>query len=201
MRVWVAHDADETRLVRPPARIAGECHRAHRRAVVGAIPSEDLVAAGVVPGELDRVLDRLGTAEGEEDLVHIAGEDLGELLPEQAADLRGERGLDELELGRLLGDRVDDTPIAVTDVDRHQLAVEIEDPLPLRRVEPDALCVVDDDRVDRALDRPGEEGVRAVEGDDLLAGHRLGCSPDAHGSSSASRAPWPRERETGLQHI
>jgi hypothetical protein len=27
----------------------------------------------------------LGTAEGEEDLVHIAGEDLGELLAEQAA--------------------------------------------------------------------------------------------------------------------
>src|SRR4029450_6382996 len=73
----------------------------------------------------------------------------------------------------------------VADVDRHQLAVEVEDALPFGGEEPDALGVVDDDRVERALDRPGKEGVRAVEGADPLARHRPGSRADAHGSSSA----------------
>ena len=98
MRVRVADDADEARLVGPAARVAGQRHRPERRAVVGAVAGEDLVATGVVAGELDRVLDRLGAAEREEDLVHVAGQDLGELLAEPAADLGGERRLDVLQL-------------------------------------------------------------------------------------------------------
>ena len=81
VRVRVADDADEAGLVRPAARVAGQRHRPHRRAVVRAVAGEDLVAAGVVAGELDRVLDRLGAAEREEDLVDVAGQDLGELRP------------------------------------------------------------------------------------------------------------------------
>ena len=110
--------------------------------------------------------------------------------PEPGADLGRERRLDVLELGRLLGDRVDDPPVAVADVDRHQLAVEVEDPLALGRVQVDALGAVDRDRVERALDRPREERVLPGEGDDLLARHpRRGA--DAHRSSSgrACRRP------------
>src|SRR5439155_515284 len=73
--------------------------------------------------------------------------------------LGDERRLDILEHECLLGDRIDDAPVAVTDVDRHELAVEVEDPLPVGRVEVDALRVVDRDRVDGALDGPGEERV------------------------------------------
>ncbi len=154
VRVRVADHADEAGLVRPAARVAGQGHGAHRGAVVRAVAGEDLVAAGRVAGQLDGVLDRLRAAEGEEHLVHVAGQDLGQLRPEPGADLGRERGLDELELGRLGGDGVDDAPVAVADVDRHQLAVEVDDPLPLGRVQVDALGVVDRDRVDRALDGP-----------------------------------------------
>ena len=80
------------------------------------------------------------------------GQDLGQLGAEAGADLGGERRLDELELRGLLGDRVDDALVAVADVHGHQLAVEVQDPLALGRVEVDALGVVDGDRVER---RPG----------------------------------------------
>ncbi len=185
--VRVAHDPDEARLVGPAARVAGEGHRPEGRAVVGAIAGEDLVPAGVVAGELDRVLDRLGAAEGEEDLVEVAGQDLGQLRAEPPADLGREAGHDVLELRRLLGDRVDDPPVAVADVHRHQLAVEVEDPLALGRVEVDALGVIDGDRVELALDGPREEGVGPVLGDDLLAGHPRGRGFDGHRQAPARR--------------
>ena len=147
--------------------------------MVGPVAGEHLVAAGVVPSELDRVLDRLGPAEREEHLVEVAGQDLGELLAEPAADLRCEGRLDVLEPGRLLGDRVDHPAVAVADVHRHELAVEVEDPLALGRVQVDALRMVDGDRIQGALDGPREERVGAVERDDLRARH-LGDGFEGH---------------------
>ncbi len=152
--VGIADDADEGRLVGPPARIAGQGHRTERGAVVGAIASEDLVASRVGPSELDRVLDRLCAAEGEEDLVEVAGQDLGELGPEARAGLGREGRLDVLELRGLGDDRIDHPPVAVADVDGHQLAVEVEDPMALGRIEVDALRTIDRDRVDRPLGGP-----------------------------------------------
>jgi hypothetical protein len=182
--VRVAHDAHEAGLVGPAAGIPGEGHRAEGRAVVGPVSGEDLVPARVVTGELDRVLDGLRPAEGEEDLVEVAGQDLGQLLPEAAPDLGREGRHDVLELLGLLRDRVDDPPIAVADVHRHQLAVEVEDPLSVRRVEVDALGVIDRDRVERALDRPREERVGPVEGDDFLARHAPSRRLDGHRPTS-----------------
>ena len=126
MRVGIPDHADQPRLRRPAARIAGERHRTHGRPVIRAVASEDLVAAGVLASDLDRVLDRLGAAEREEDLVEIAGQQPGQLLAETRSNLGDERRLDELQPGGLLDDGVDDPLVAVTDVHRHQLAVEIE---------------------------------------------------------------------------
>ena len=180
MRVRIADDPDEAGLVGPAPRVAGQGHGAKRRAVVRAIAGEDLVASGRVASELDGVLDGLGAAEREEDLVHVAGQDLGELGPEPGPDLGRERRLDVLQLERLCRDGVDDPSIAVADVDRHQLAVEVEDPLTLGRVEVDALGVIDGDRVDGPLDRPREDRVLLGEGGDLRARHRAGSGADTH---------------------
>ena len=134
-----ADDPDEPRLVGPAARVAGEGHRPEGRAVVRAVAGEDLVAAGVMPRELDRVLVRLGAAEREEELVEVAGHDLGQLRAEPPADLRGEDRNGVLELRRLLVDRLDHPRVPVADVHAHQLAVEVEEPLALGRAEADAL--------------------------------------------------------------
>ena len=162
--------------------------------MVGAVAGEHLVAAGRVAGELDRVLDRLGAAEREEHLVHVARQDLRELGPETGPDLGREGGLDVLELERLGRDRVDDPPVAVADVDRHQLAVEVEDPLALGRVQVDAFRVVDRDGVDGALDGPREDRVLLREGGDLRARHRAGSGAGTHGSPRDGRGAvgsWP----------
>ena len=179
VRVRIADDTHEPGLVGPATRVAGQRHRAHRR-VIGAIAGEDLVAPGEVAGQLERVLDRLRAAQREEHLVEVAGQDLGELRAQAGAGLRHERRLDVLELFCLRRDRIDDPPIAVADVDRHQLAVEVEDPAALGRVEVDAFGPIDRDGIDGALDRPGEERVLARQRDDLLAGHAAGCGADAH---------------------
>ena len=202
MRVRVADDPDDARLVGPAARVAGQRHRPERRPVVRAIAGEDLVAAGRVAGELDGVLDRLGAAEREEDLVHVAGQDLGELGPEPGPDLGRERRLDVLQLVRLCGDGVDDPSVAVADVDRHQLAVEVEDPLTLGRVQVDALGVVDGDRVDGPLDRPREDRVLLGEGGDLRAGHRAGSGliPMGHlGTGSVAVGSGPADVRRGVR--
>ncbi len=184
VRVRVADDADDARLVRPAARVAGQGHRAHRRTVIGPIAGQDLVPAGHVTGQLDGVLDGLGATEREEDLVHVARQDLGQLRAEPSPDLGRERRLDELELGRLGGDRVDHAPIAVADVDRHQLAVEVEDPVAFGRVQVDPFGVIDGDRVEGALDRPREERVLPRQRDDLLAGHGAWSGGDGHRCTS-----------------
>src|SRR3990170_4401812 len=113
-------------------------------------------------GDLDGVLDRLRAAEGEEHLVEVAGQDLGQLRAEAGPDLGREGRLDVLQLRRLGHDRVDDASVAVADVDRHELAVEVEDLPALWRIEVDPFGMVDG-----ALDRPREERVSAVEADDL----------------------------------
>ena len=191
--VGVADDAHDARLVGPAARIAGQRHRAERGAVVGAVAGQDLVLAAHVAGELDGVLDRLGATEREEHLVHVARQDLGELGPELGPDLGREGRLHVLQLGRLGGDGVDDALVAVADVDRHQLAVEVEDPAALGRVEVDAFRPVDGDRVQGALHGPREDGVFARERHDLLAAHR-GAGLDAHGLGTSRRVGrrWPR---------
>ena len=74
MRIGIPDNADQPGFRRPAAGIAGERHRTHRRPVIRPVPGEDLVSAGVLASDLDRVLDGLGAAEREEDLVEISGE-------------------------------------------------------------------------------------------------------------------------------
>ena len=185
--VRIADDPDQAGLVRPTPWIAGQGHRAHGRAVVRAISGEELVAAGRMSSDLDCVFDRLGAAQREEHLVQVAGHDLGELLPEARPGFRDEGRLDELQLRRLCRDGIDHSPVAVADVDRHQLAVEVDDPRAVRRVQIDPLGVVHRDRVHGPLDGPREEGVLARKSDDLLGGH-AGCGADAHRSTSLDHA-------------
>ena len=61
--------------------------------------------------------------------------------------------------------------VAVADVDAHQLAVEVDEALPFRRPEVNALCARDRDGIDLGLRRPFEQRVLLGEIDDFLAGH------------------------------
>ena len=134
VRVGDVRAAGEQRLERAPhVRDAGRGERAHRRAVVGELARDDLVAAGVagelvvLAAELERGVDGLGAAGGEEDAVEVAGGELG--------DARGE--LDRLrvrvvpvrveaELPGLVGAGLGDVAAAVADVHAEQGGEPVE---------------------------------------------------------------------------
>ncbi len=82
-------NARHRRFDRQTAIIAGQCHRAMRRAVIGAIARQDLVSSGIEAGDLDGILIRFRTAQREEGFLQIAGRDLGQFLAQQAARLGG----------------------------------------------------------------------------------------------------------------
>jgi hypothetical protein len=131
-----------------------------------------------------RVLVRLGAGVGEEEDVDVARADLGELFSQPRARLgRHERVRVGQRRGLIL-DGADDPLVAVADVDAHQLAVEVEEPLAFRRPEPAALRSRDRNRIGRPLRRPLEERVLLREIDDGLAAQaREGGVRRVHDSS------------------
>src|SRR5207248_624191 len=73
----------------------------------------------------------------------------------------------------LLLNRADHALVAMADVHAHQLAVEVDETLALRRPEVDALRACDRDGIDLRLRRPLVQRVASCQCDDLVAAHRL----------------------------
>src|SRR5580700_2870435 len=167
------HDARNARLRGPSAWVAGKTHRASGRAVIRAIAGDDLVAAGEKARELEGVLVGIGAAVGEEECIDIAGSNFGELRAESRARFGSHERIRIGEPRRLLADRLNDALIAVSNVDGHKLAVEIDEALALRRVEVNALGAGDRNGIDFRLCRPFIERVLAGKIDDFGTGHLL----------------------------
>ncbi len=167
VRVEHPDDAGHARLDGPAAGIAGQRHGAVRRSVVGAVPGDDLVPAGVEAGELDGVLVRLRAAVREERDGEVAGRDLREHAAEARARLVRHRRADRAELVGLVLDRLDDLRVLVADVDVDELRGEVQVALPVVIPEMTALGTGDRDRVDLALHRPRVEDVLLRVRDDL----------------------------------
>ena len=175
-----AHDPRHGRvLVGPPSRIPGEVGRQVGGAVIRPVSHHDLLAPRVGLGDPDRVLVRLGPAQGEEGLLHVARPQRGELLAEERPGLVGGEGRDVGKRLPLLGDRVDHALVAVADVDAHQLRVEVEIARAVDPVEVDALGAIDGHRRDLGLRGPVVEGVALRQLDDLIGrqGHRSHVLP------------------------
>src|SRR5258705_3905082 len=174
------------RRLRPAARLAGGGHGGGRGAVIRTVAREDLVAPRVGTSDLERVLDGFRAAVGEEEHVDVAGRDLGELRPQPRAWFgRHEARRHVAELLGLLLQRLDDAAIAVADVHRHQLAVEVDVALAFGRVEIDAFGAIDDEGVDVPLYRPFGDRVLLRERGNLGA-RQLCLGGSAYGSPSGA---------------
>ena len=175
IRVRVEHpdDAAHARFVRPAARIAGQHDGAVGRTVVRAIASDDLVAAGGEPRELDRVLVRLRPRVREERHAEVARRDLLEQPSEAGTRLRRHRRPDRAQLVGLLLDRRDDLRVLVPDVDVDELRREVEVARSFVVPEVATLRAGDRDRVDRVLCRPRVEDVLLRVLDDLRSEIRV----------------------------
>jgi hypothetical protein len=144
--------AGHERFERHPQRgDPGDGERPHRRAVVGDVAGDDLVAAGladgleVLAGELPGRLDRLGAAGGEEHPVEVAGGELGELGGE--LDGGGVGVGPDREVGegcRLCAGRLGQFGAAVADLHGEQAAEPVEVPPPVLVPDVAALTPLDD---------------------------------------------------------
>ena len=115
------HDTAVAVVVGPAPRVAGQVDRRVGAAVVAAVAREHLVAPGVQPGHPDGVLDGVGAAVGEEDLVQVAGCALGDQPGGLGARVVGVLRRDRAQPGGLLLDRGDDLRVLVADVGVDQL--------------------------------------------------------------------------------
>ncbi len=173
VRIEHADDAGHPRLVRPAARVARQGDSAERRAVVGAIPRDDLVSPRIQARELDRVLVGLGPRVRQERHGEVARRHLGQKASEPRSGLVRHRRPDRAEPVRLLLDRGDDLRVLMSDVDVHELRREVEIALPVVIPEVAPLRPGNRDRVDRVLHRPGVEDELLRVGDDLRAQVRV----------------------------
>src|SRR5208283_5320077 len=180
IRIEHVHHARNARFRGPSPWIAGKAHRPRSCAVIRAIASDDLVASGKETGDLDGILVGFGSAVGEEESIDIAGSDFGELGAEARADFGRHEGIRVSERCSLLADRLNDARVAVSDVDGHELAVEVDEALPFRCVKINPFGVGDGNGIDLRLGGPFVERVLAGEVDDFFAGHRGSCNTSRH---------------------
>ena len=115
------HSARHGRLDSQAAIVAGQCNRAVRRAVIGAVARQNFVPPGVEARDLDGVLVGFRTAQGKESLLEIARRDLGQPFAQQGADIRGVARMHEAHFPCLLLDGLDHLRVLVADVGIHQL--------------------------------------------------------------------------------
>ena len=135
--------------------LGGQAHRQQRAAVEAAVEGDHRVAARVVAGDLDRVLDRLGARVDQQRLLLVVA---GSELAQQAAHLEirvvgGDREAGVHQLLGLRADRRDDRLGRVAEVEHADAAGEV-----------DVLASVD----------VGQAGAVGVCGEDRLRSRRRG---------------------------
>ena len=172
IRIEHAHHARNSRLSGPSAGIAGQRDRARSRAMIRAIARDDFVSSSKKARQLDSVLGGFGAAIGKEKRVDVAGRNFGQLLPKPRAHLSRHERIRITERRGLLGNRLNHALIAVSDVDRHELAVEVDESLPFRRPEINAFGPRHRNRIDLRLRRPLVQSVLLGQVNNFLAGHR-----------------------------
>src|SRR3981081_1910410 len=172
IRIEHPHHARNARLRGPSARIARKADRARRRTVIRAITRHNLVAPGEEARDLDGILIRFRAAVRKKKCVNIARSNLRELRPQPRPRFRSHERIGITQPRSLLANSPDDALIAVSYVYRHQLTIEIDEALPFRRPEINALSPRHRNRIDLRLRRPLKQCVSLREIDNLLAGHR-----------------------------
>ena len=154
-------------VIGPAAGVAGHVDRQVGAAVVTAVGREHLDTAGVQTGHPDRVLVRVGTAVGEEDLVQAGGSVLADPMSGPRARLDGGRGRHGAQLCGLFLNSLDDVWVLMADICEHQLGTEVDVLVAVAVPHQRALRSGHDHRRDPRLGRPRVKDMGAVELVDL----------------------------------
>src|ERR1019366_1758771 len=166
-----AYYARNSRPRRPSPRVASQAHRARRSAVIRAIARDNLVPPRESTRKLDGIFGGLSAAICEEKCVNVSRRNGGELVAQAGTPLGRHKRIRIAERRRLLLNRPNHAFVAMSDVDRHQLAVEVDETLPFRRPEINPLGTSHRDWIDLRLRRPLIQCVLLGQVDNLLASH------------------------------
>ena len=158
------HDPRAPIVVGPTPRLSCQVGGRCRAPVVRAVPGHELDPARVEPGHAGRVLDRLRTVAGEEDLVHALGGELADQAGSLVAHAVGVQRAHRAQPIRLCLDGSDDLRVLVADVGVDELAGEVEIALAAVVEDVGALGARDDHRLDQRLRRPRVEHVSRICG-------------------------------------
>ncbi len=141
--VAARHELDVERLgweAVPALRAPRDCGGGRGAAVKGALDGNDFPAPGLAQGEAQRVLVRLGAAVDEEGLLEPIRGEADQRLGGPSADEIGHGVRLELQLPGLVRKRCQQPGVAVAQERHGVTTVEIEDPPPVRSLEPDAFA-------------------------------------------------------------
>ena len=179
-------------------------------AVIAALPSDQARARALADGplvgqrDLQRGVDQLGAGVGEEGVIEVAREQVGQLRCQQErfgmAPLEAGR---EVELGRLGSDRLDHTRCGVARIAAPQASRGIEQPAPVGHDVVHALGTADQARVRLEMPVGGErhpERFEVVRGR-LVAGEHAGSlheRPSLSGCGARAVNAWARARKGQL---
>ena len=142
--------------------------------MVAAVHREHLALAGEDARHPDGVLDRVGAAVGEEDLVQIPWGNLCDAAAELAANIVGEGRCDRREATSLLLDSRNEVRMLVAQVEVDQLTREVEVGVALVVPERGAFAPRDRQWIDQRLRAPRVEHVAAIVGAHLGFGGSIG---------------------------
>src|SRR5580704_13326539 len=154
IRIKHVNHARNPRLSSPSPRVTRKTDRSRRRTMIRAVAGYDLVTSGEEAGNLDGVLVGVSAAVGEEECVDVSRSNLGQLRAQPRAHFRSHERIRIGQRCRLLADRMDEALVAVSDVDGHELAIEVDEALAFRRVEIYPLGASHRNRVNLRLRRP-----------------------------------------------
>src|ERR1700752_70050 len=181
-------NSGNSRFSRPATRIARERKRTGGATVVAAIARSDFMTSTVESRETNRILVCLSPTISEEENVDVTRSYFGKFCTQTTTDFSRHERIGISKLVSLALDCVDDSFIAMTDVDAHQLAVEIDEAFPFGRPEIHALGVIDRNWIDSSLGGPFKECVPATEFDNLFAGQARGsCAHNAGDANGIGR--------------
>ena len=136
--------------------------------MVGAVAGDNLLAAGVHPGDLDGVLIGIGPGVGEEDLSEPCGEFLNQPLCQISFGLGGVGGAGIADFVQLVLHGLDDSGVGLADVAAHLVGGELQILLPVHVVHVQPIGPLKGQGMEVALGSPGKQVVFQVLLDDAI---------------------------------
>src|SRR5258708_2811131 len=143
-----------SRLVRQPSRIAASFLCAEPLPMKGPETAQDFLASGILSGDLHGTFIGFSATEAKKCLLQLAGGNLCQLFSQPSPRIGGDARIHIRKLLGLLFDGVDNVAVTMSNVNVHQLGIEIQVAFAVGIPEVNALAAYRRNGVNRILRSP-----------------------------------------------